>query len=82
MKEALDETVKMGVPYEAAEAFLMGHIRVPLAIVFGYADFPFSDGAKLAIEQAYDRIFKPDWKETIFNQTALQESVQEITRQS
>ena len=53
MKEALDETVKMGVPYEAAEAFLMGHIRVPLAIVFGYADFPFSDGAKLAIDRTY-----------------------------
>lgn len=82
MKEALDETVKMGVPYEAAEAFLMGHIRVPLAIVFGYADFPFSDGAQLAIEQAYSKIFKSDWKETIFNKEALQESVKQITEQA
>ena len=80
MKEALDEAVKMGVPPEAAEAFLMGHIRVPLAIVFGYADFPFSDGAKLAIERAYDKIFKPDWKEAIFNREALKESVKGITR--
>ena len=80
MKEALDEAVKMGVPAEAAEAFLMGHIRVPLAIVFGYADFPFSDGAKLAIERAYDKIFKPDWKERIFDKEALKESVREITQ--
>lgn len=82
MKEALDETVKMGVPYEAAEAFLMGHIRVPLAIIFGYADFPFSDGAKLAIEQAYDKIFKPDWKEAIFDKEALKKSVRQITHES
>ena len=80
MKEALDEAVKLGVPAEAAEAFLMGHIRVPLAIVFGYADFPFSDGAKLATERAYDKIFKPDWKERIFDKEALKESVREITR--
>ena len=58
----------------------MGHIRVPLAIVFGYADFLFSDGAKLAIEQAYDKIFKPDWKETIFDRKALRESVRQITQ--
>lgn len=79
MKEALDEAVKMGVPYEAAEAFLMGHIRVPLAIIFGYADFPFSDGAKLAIDQAYDKIFKPGWKEAIFDKEALKKSVRQIT---
>ena len=82
LKEALDETVKMGVPYEVAEAFLMGHIRVPLAIVFGYANFPFSDGAKLAIEQAYDKIFKPDWKKAIFSKEALKESVKNITQEA
>lgn len=82
IKEALDEAVGMGVPREAAEAFLMGHIRVPLAIVFGYADFPFSDGAKLAIEQAYSKIFKPDWKEAIFDKEALRESVRQITQQA
>ena len=81
MKEALDEAVKMGVPEEAAREFLFGHIRIELAIVFGYAGFPFSDGAKLAIAQAYDKIFKPDWKENIMNLDALQRSVQQITQQ-
>lgn len=79
MKEALDATIAMGVPEKAAEAFLMGHIRTEIGIVFGYAGFPFSDGAKLAIEQAYDKIFKPDWKEQIFTHQALSRSVKQIT---
>jgi D-apionate oxidoisomerase len=79
LKEAFDEAVKMGVPPKAAEAFLMGHLRTEVGIVFGYAGFPFSDGAKLAIEQAYDKIFKPDWKEQIFTRTALMTSVKQIT---
>lgn len=79
MKEALDITLQMGVPEEAARAFLFGHIRIELAIIFGFAGFPFSDGAKLAIQQAYDKIFKPDWKENIMNLGALQRSVAEIT---
>jgi D-apionate oxidoisomerase len=79
LKQALDEAVKMGVPPKAAEAFLMGHLRTEFGIVFGYAGFPFSDGAKLAIEQAYDKIFKPDWKEQIFTHKALMTSVKQIT---
>lgn len=79
MKEALDLALQMGVPEEAAREFLFGHIRIELAIVFGFAGFPFSDGAKLAIQQAYDKIFKPDWKANIMNLNALQRSVAEIT---
>jgi hypothetical protein len=79
IKEALDLAVGMGVPEEAARAFLFGHIRIELAIIFGFAGFPFSDGAKLAIQQAYDKIFKDDWKERIMNLDALKESVKSIT---
>ena len=69
----------MGVPAEAAWAFLSGHIRIEFAIIFGLSGFPFSDGAKLAIEKAYDKIFKPDWKEQIMNLDALKQSVADIT---
>ncbi len=79
LKEAFDKTVEMGVPAKAAESFLMGHLRTEIGIVFGYAGFPFSDGAKLAIAQAYDKIFKPDWKEQIFTREALMTSVKQIT---
>lgn len=80
IKEALDIAVNdMGVPEDAAREFLFGHIRIELAIIFGYAGFPFSDGAKLAIAQAYEKIFKPDWKEQIMNLDALKQSVANIT---
>ncbi len=79
IKEASDEAVRMGVPAEAAWEFLSGHARIEFAIIFGFSGFPFSDGAKLAIEKAYDKIFKPDWKANIMNLTALRQSVAEIT---
>jgi D-apionate oxidoisomerase len=79
IKEAYDEAVKMGVPAEAAWEFLSGHARIEFAIIFGFSGFPFSDGAKLAIQRAYDKIFKPDWKQNIMNLDALKQSVAEIT---
>lgn len=79
MKEALDECIRMGVPEQAAWDFVLGHIRIELAIIFGYAGFPFSDGAKLAIEKAQSRIFRPDWKRNVLSIEAIQRQVREIT---
>lgn len=79
IKEAYDEAVKMGVPAEAAWEFLSGHARIEFAIIFGFSGFPFSDGAKLAIQRAYEKIFKPDWKANIMNLDAIKHSVAEIT---
>jgi hypothetical protein len=79
IKQAYDRAVEMGVPAEAAWEFLSGHIRIEFAIIFGISGFPFSDGAKLAIQQAYDKIFKPDWLDNIMSLDALKQSVAEIT---
>jgi hypothetical protein len=79
IKECYDEAVKMGVPAEAAWEFLSGHVRIEFAIIFGMSGFPFSDGAKLAVARAYEKIFKPDWKEKIMDLDALKLSVAEIT---
>lgn len=79
INEAFEEAVAMGVPREAARDFLMGHLRTELAIIFGFAGFPFSDGAKLAIEKAKSRIFLPNWKENVMNLDRIKESVAEIT---
>lgn len=62
IKEAMDEAVKLGVPADAARAFILGHIGVELAIVFGEIGSPFSDGALMAIEEAKSVLFKEDWK--------------------
>ncbi len=80
IKEGMDEIVRMGIPSEAAWDFLSGHIRIELAIIFGIAGFPFSDGAKLAIEKAKERIFRPDWKENVFSISNVQKSVREIAQ--
>ncbi len=79
IREAFEEAVKMGVPERAARAFLMGHVRIQFAVLFGYADFPFSDGAKYAMSQARELIFKPDWKQNIMNLQSIRKSVGEIT---
>ena len=79
MREALDECIQMGVPKQAAWDFVMGHIRIELAILFDYAGFPFSDGAKLAIEKARSRIFQPDWKRNVLSLEAIRQQVHSIT---
>ncbi|MGQ9630582.1 MAG: phosphogluconate dehydrogenase C-terminal domain-containing protein [bacterium] len=62
IREAMDEAIRRGVPPEAARDFLLGHIKVDIGILFGYIDAQFSDGARLAIERAKKKIFRPDWK--------------------
>jgi prephenate dehydrogenase len=76
MKEALDEVIKRGVPEAAARAFLMGHIQIPLAIVFKNTN-PFSDAAKIAIKFGYDHIYKSDWKK-VFEMDSIHEQVHKM----
>jgi hypothetical protein len=79
IKQAYDKALEMGVPADAAWAFLSGQVRIEFAIIFGISGFPFSDGAKLAIAKAYEKIFKPDWMDQIMDLDALKVSVAEIT---
>lgn len=78
VQESYEEVVDRGVPEEAARDFLFGHLRIELGIVFGYTDFPFSDGAQEAIERAQDVILRPGWKEQIFSRDAVKESTEQI----
>lgn len=61
MKEAIEEAISRGVPRAAAEAFLLGHIQIPLAITLKNVN-PFSDAAKIAIEYGKKHIYREDWK--------------------
>jgi hypothetical protein len=78
IREGMDEAIRMGVPEGAARDFMLGHIRTELAIIFDESGFPFSDGAKFAIEQARPLIFRDDWKQ-VFAIENLQQSVRNIT---
>ncbi len=78
IREALDETVRRGVPEQAARDFLMGHINIELAILFNEIDWQFSAGCKQAIAEAKTQLFQPDWKK-VFEPAALKASVARIT---
>jgi len=80
VREAMDEAVRRGVPEEAAREFLLGHIRINLALFFGVIDTPLSDGAKLAVARAKQVLFQPDWKERVFAPKAVRESIRAITQ--
>jgi hypothetical protein len=78
IREAMDESIRRGVPPEAARDFLLGHVNIPLAIVFGEIDWDFSEGAKKAIQEAKRELFQPDWKK-VFEPEHLRRSVARIT---
>jgi hypothetical protein len=79
MKEAIDEAVRRGVPAETARAFALGHMNINMAILFGYLDAQFSDGAKLAVARAMSQILQPDWKK-VFEPDNVLEQVKAITQ--
>ena len=78
-RQAMEAGIEMGIPKEAAEDFVLGHLRTELAIIFGASGFPFSDGAQLAIEQAQPKLLRDDWKEQITNLDNIRQSVKHIT---
>ncbi len=78
MREAIEEAVKRGVPAEAARQFILGHMNINTAILFGYLDINFSDGAILAVERAKPLLFNPNWRE-IFEPENVMQQVKAIT---
>lgn len=78
VREAMDEVIRRGVPAQAARDFLLGHLRIELAILFDEMDWSFSAGAQKAIAAAKEQLFQPDWKK-VFEPENLRESVARIT---
>ena len=72
--EALEEAVRRGVPRAAARAFMLGHVQVPLAIVLGATDAPFSDAAKIAVAYGREMIYRPDWRK-VFDADHVREAI-------
>lgn len=78
IRDGLEQVVEMGVPEEAARNFLFGHFRIEFGIIFGYTDFPFSDGALDAIQRARDDMLQDGWEEDIFTRESVKESTKQI----
>ncbi|MFL9993526.1 NADP oxidoreductase coenzyme F420-dependent [Burkholderia sp. GAS332] len=78
MREAMDETVKRGVPKEAARDFLLGHMNILSAVIFNEIPGAFSDACNKAIEFGKPRLMRDDWK-NVFDHAEIAESIRRIT---
>lgn len=73
IREAMDEAIRRGVPAEAAQDFLLGHINIDIAILFGFLNAQFSDGAKMAVQRGMEQIIQPDWKKVFEPENVMRE---------
>jgi hypothetical protein len=79
ISEALEEVISRGVPAVAARDFLLGHINIQLAVIYG--EIPgavFSDAAIKAIERGKPLLVKEDWKK-VFEPENIMEQIRDIT---
>lgn len=78
MREAMDEVVARGVPRDAARDFLLGHMTILAAVIFGEIPGAFSDACNKAITFGKPRLLRDDWKK-VFDHDEIAESIQRIT---
>lgn len=79
IREGLNEVVKLGVPEEAARAFLLGHLRIQMAVLFN--EIPgavFSDAANKALQRGLKEFIKEDWRK-VFDPENVKEQIRAIT---
>lgn len=78
MRDAMDETIRRGVPKEAARDFLLGHMNILAAVTFDEINGQFSDACNKAIIFGKETILKPDWLR-LFEPEEIKDSVKRIT---
>ena len=77
VKEAGEVLVAKGIDKQCVHDFLMGHIHIQIAIIFGYLNASFSDAANKAIVEARSKLLKDDWMD-VLKPEAIKESVNKI----
>lgn len=78
IRECLDRVIAAGVPEQAARDFMMGHLQLGIAILFEQINWQLSAGAKMALAEAREVLFKPDWHRLLDDEAVL-ESTRRIT---
>ena len=79
VKEGHDRLVAAGVPKEAVRDFVLGHLRIQIAVLFGEVNGTFSDAAYKISQRARPVLFKEGWQK-IFELADIREQVRDITR--
>ena len=78
VKEGHDRLVAAGVPAEAVRDFVLGHLRIQIAVLFGEVNGTFSDAAYKISKRAKPVLFREGWQK-IFELADIREQVRDIT---
>lgn len=81
VKEGFDKIVEQGVPEAAARDFVLGHLRIQIAVLFKEVNGSFSDAAYKISKRAKPILFKENWKR-IFEMDDIRAQVKDITGQT
>jgi hypothetical protein len=79
IREGLNEVIKKGVPADAARDFLLGHLRIQMAVLFN--ELPgavFSDAANKALQRGLKEFIRDDWKK-VFDPDNVKDQIKSIT---
>jgi hypothetical protein len=79
IRQGLDEVIKRGVPSDAARDFLLGHLRIQMAVLFN--ELPgavFSDAANKALQRGLKEFIKEDWRK-VFESDNIRDQIAAIT---
>ncbi len=79
ISEGLKEVIQRGVPAEAARDFLLGHLRIQMAVLFN--ELPgavFSDAANKALQRGLKEFIRDDWKK-VFDPDHVKDQIASIT---
>jgi hypothetical protein len=79
VKEGHDRLVTAGVPADAVRDFVLGHLRIQIAVLFGETNGTFSDAAYKISKRAKPVLFKEGWQK-IFELADIREQVRDITQ--
>ncbi|MCY7356501.1 MAG: semialdehyde dehydrogenase [Rudanella sp.] len=78
VKEGFDRIVALGVPEAAARDFVLGHLRIQMAVLFKEVNGTFSDAAYKISKRAKPILFREGWQR-IFEMDDIREQVKDIT---
>lgn len=79
IKEGYDKIIELGVPAAAARDFVLGHLRIQIAVLFKEVNGSFSDAAYKISKRAKPILFKDDWKK-IFDMDDIKQQVKDIVK--
>ncbi len=79
IKEGYDRIVELGVPEAAARDFVLGHMRIQIAVLFREVNGTFSDAAYKISKRAKPILFKDDWKK-IFDMDDIRQQIKDIVK--